>query len=142
MGCLVLAGDKVRLRCVVHTSNPERHAMEIKSQLADTASSSTQTEALKGNKFHVKDVPAGSSLLVGDAVVFNSAGSFCATQAKCPHKQGPLNEGSFDGSTVTCPWHGSQFNVCSGAVLRGPAVDPLKTCRVVVEGETGQVEAV
>lgn len=116
--------------------------MEIKSQLADAASSSTQTEALKANQFHVKDVSAGSPLLVGDVVVFNSGGNFCATQAKCPHKQGPLNEGSFDGSTVTCPWHGSQFNVCSGAVLRGPAVDPLKTYRVVVEGEIGQVEAV
>ena len=24
-----------------------------------------------------------------------------------------------DGSTVTCPYHGAQFNVCTGAVLRG-----------------------
>jgi nitrite reductase/ring-hydroxylating ferredoxin subunit len=41
---------------------------------------------------------------------------------------------------VTCPWHGSQFNVCTGAVLSGPAKDPLKTYRVVVEGEIGRVE--
>ena len=36
--------------------------------------------------------------------------------------------------------HGSQFNVCIGAVLRGPAADALKTYRVVVDGEIGQVE--
>jgi ligand-binding sensor domain-containing protein len=33
-----------------------------------------------------------------------------------------LNEGKLDGSTVTCPWRGSQFDVCTGAVLQGPAV--------------------
>ena len=41
---------------------------------------------------------------------------------------------------MTCPWHGAQFNVCTGAVLRGPAQDPLKTYRVVVDGEIGRVE--
>ena len=43
-------------------------------------------------------------------------------------------------STVTCPWHGSQFNVCTGAVLQGPAKDPLKTYRVTVDGDVGRVE--
>ncbi len=52
----------------------------------------------------------------------------------------PLSEGKLDGSTVTCPWHGAQFNVCTGAVLRGPAKEPLKTYDVVVDGEVGHVE--
>ena len=43
-------------------------------------------------------------------------------------------------STVRCPWHGSQFNVCTGAVLQGPAKDPLKTYRVTVDGDVGRVE--
>jgi nitrite reductase/ring-hydroxylating ferredoxin subunit len=72
--------------------------------------------------------------------VFNVDGGFCATQAACTHKQGPLNEGPLDGSTVTCPWHGSKFNVCTGAVLQGPAKDPLKTYRVTIDGEVGRVE--
>ena len=96
---------------------------------------------MAGNEFRISEVPPGSALLVGDVAVFNVAGSFCATQDKCPHRQGPLSKGKLDGSTVTCPWHGSQFNVCTGAVLRGPAIDPLKTYRVVVEGEIGRVEA-
>jgi nitrite reductase/ring-hydroxylating ferredoxin subunit len=59
------------------------------------------------------------SYMVGDAAVFSVAGNFCATQTKCIHKQSPLNEGKLDELTLTCPWHGSQFNVCTGAVLRG-----------------------
>jgi nitrite reductase/ring-hydroxylating ferredoxin subunit len=116
--------------------------MQINSQQANIAGSPNQTEALKDNEFRIDTVSPGSALLVGGVAVFNVAGSFCATQAKCTHKQGPLNEGKLDGSTVTCPWHGSQFNVCTGAVLRGPAADPLKTYHVIVEGEIGRVEPV
>jgi nitrite reductase/ring-hydroxylating ferredoxin subunit len=72
---------------------------------------------------------------LGKAAVFNVAGSFCATQAKCTHSDGKL-----DDSTVTCPLHGSRFNVWTGEVLRGPATDPLKTYRVIVEGDIGRIE--
>ena len=93
------------------------------------------------NEFRVSVVPPGSALLVGDVAVFNVDGTFYATQSKCTHRQGPLSEGKLDGSTVTCPLHGAQFNVCTGAVLRGQAKDPLKTYHVIVEGEIGRVEA-
>jgi len=92
------------------------------------------------HKFRIDEVPPGSALLVGNVAVFNVAGSFCATQANCTHRGGPLSEGKLDGSTVTCPWHGTQYDVRTGAVLRGPATDPIKTYRVVVEGETGRLE--
>jgi nitrite reductase/ring-hydroxylating ferredoxin subunit len=93
------------------------------------------------NEFRISEVPPGSALFVGDVALFNVDGTFCATQGKCTHRQGPLSEGKLDGSTVTCPWHRAQFNVCTGAVLRRPATDPLKTYRVTVEGEIGRVEA-
>ena len=95
---------------------------------------------LKENEFRISEVPPGSVLLVGSVAVFNVDGGLCATQAECTHKQGPLNEGALDGSTVTCPWHGSQFNACTGAVLRGPAQDPLETYRVTVDGDVGRVD--
>src|SRR5262249_22252863 len=100
----------------------------------------TERAQLEESEFRINDRPAGAVLLVGDCAVFNTEGGFCATQAKCTHRQGPLSEGSLEGSTVTCPWHGSQFNVWTGAVLRGPAWEPLKTYRVTVDGEIGRVE--
>jgi uncharacterized protein YbjT (DUF2867 family)/nitrite reductase/ring-hydroxylating ferredoxin subunit len=95
---------------------------------------------LKENEFRISEVPPGSVLLVGDVAVFNVEGGFCATQARCTHRQGPLSEGAIDGSTVTCPLHGAQFNVWTGAVLRGPAKDPLKTYAVTVDGDVGRIE--
>jgi nitrite reductase/ring-hydroxylating ferredoxin subunit len=95
---------------------------------------------MKDNEFRVGDVPPGSALLVGDAAVFNVGGSFYATHDKCTHREGPLSDGVLEGSTVTCPYHGAQFDVSTGAVLCGPAKESLKTYRVIVEGETARVE--
>jgi len=95
---------------------------------------------LKEHEFRISEVPPGSVLLVGDMAVFSVDGGFCATQATCPHRQGLLSEGTIDGSTVTCPLHGAQFNVWSGAVLRGPAKDPLKTYAVTIDGDVGRVD--
>lgn len=104
------------------------------------AAASTGRAALKDNEFRIADVPPGSAVRVGGVAVFNIGGSFFATQDKCTHKQGPLSEGKLDGSTVTCPLHGAQFNVSTGAVLHGPAKDPLKTYRVIVEGEIARID--
>ena len=117
-------------RCVLK-SNGERSVTEM---------TGIEPRPLEANEFQVSAVPPGSAALIGDAAVFNVGGNFCATQARCPHRGGQLSQGKLDGSTVTCPLHGSQFNVCTGAVLRGPAIDPLMTYRVVVEGNVGRVE--
>jgi uncharacterized protein YbjT (DUF2867 family)/nitrite reductase/ring-hydroxylating ferredoxin subunit len=103
------------------------------------AAARTERAPLKENEFRISEVPPGSVLLVGDMAVFNVEGGFCATQARCPHRQGPLSEGVIDGSTVTCALHGAQFNVWTGAVLRGPAKEPLKTYTVTVDGDVGSV---
>jgi nitrite reductase/ring-hydroxylating ferredoxin subunit len=100
----------------------------------------SRREPLKEGEFRISEVPPGSVLLVGDVAVFNIDGGFCATQATCTHRQGLLTEGTLDGTTVTCPLHGAQFNVWTGVALRGPAKDPLKTYLVTVEGEVGRVE--
>jgi nitrite reductase/ring-hydroxylating ferredoxin subunit len=92
------------------------------------------------NEFRISDVPPGSAVLVGEAAVFNVGGCFYATEGKCTHRKGELSKGKLDGSTVTCPKHGAQFNVTTGDVLRGPAEIPLKTYRVRVDGDFGCVE--
>jgi nitrite reductase/ring-hydroxylating ferredoxin subunit/uncharacterized membrane protein len=49
-------------------------------------------------------------------------GEVCALANTCTHLGGPLAEGSREGDTVTCPWHGSRFDIRSGLVVEGPAV--------------------
>ena len=45
-------------------------------------------------------------------------GIYYATQNKCPHFGGDLSKGKLEGTIVTCPRHGSQFNLTDGSVVR------------------------
>ncbi|HLF36812.1 MAG TPA: Rieske (2Fe-2S) protein, partial [Anaerolineales bacterium] len=58
----------------------------------------------------------------------------------CTHEGGPLSEGDLQGTVITCPWHGSRFDVTSGKLVRGPTQRPLQTFRVSVEGELARVD--
>jgi len=137
----LLPGDEAELGEIRFDDWLDRAAPStIQANVQGDAGVNTGRLQLKENEFRIGDVPPGSVLLVGDCAIFNIEGGFCATQARCTHKQGPLSEGSLDGTTVTCPLHGAQFNVWTGAVLRGPARDPLKTYRVTVDGDIGRVE--
>ena len=105
----------------------------------DVQKAAQDAAAPNDGEFRLADLPTAGALLVGTVAVFNVAGRLCAIQAACTHKGGPLNEGGLNGSTVTCPWHGSQFDVCSGAVVRVPAREHVKTYRVDVQGDIGQL---
>jgi len=48
-------------------------------------------------------------------------------EGTCPHFGGPLWEGELDGHTLTCPWHGSRFDVTTGEIVCGPTTHPLPT---------------
>ena len=60
-------------------------------------------------------------------------GNVYAFTDNCTHISGPLDEGELDGEVLTCPWHGAQFNVCTGKVLRGPAREDIQTYPVKIE---------
>jgi uncharacterized protein YbjT (DUF2867 family)/nitrite reductase/ring-hydroxylating ferredoxin subunit len=107
---------------------------------AEASSADGSPRTLGAYEFRVDDVPPGSVVLLGDVAVFSVEGGFCATQARCSHRQGPLSEGTVDGSTVTCPLHGARFNVWTGAALSGPATSSLQTYAVTIEGDVGRVE--
>lgn len=68
----------------------------------------------------------------------SSAGEICALANTCTHLGGPLHEGSREGNGVVCPWHGSCFDLDTGAVLRGPAVFPQ--ARFEVRTRAGKIE--
>ncbi len=74
--------------------------------------------------------------------VFNVGGTLFALDAKCTHVGGPLEAGPVRGTMVTCPWHGSEFDLTTGAVLKGPAVKPVKAYRVRVEADGLTLEPV
>ena len=43
---------------------------------------------------------------------------------RCTHRGGPLHEGEVADGQVTCPWHGSRFELSTGSVCAGPAASP------------------
>jgi 3-phenylpropionate/trans-cinnamate dioxygenase ferredoxin component len=45
-------------------------------------------------------------------------GKYFAADNTCPHLKGRLSEGKLDGFTITCPRHGSQFDIRNGEVVR------------------------
>ena len=42
-------------------------------------------------------------------------GRIAAVDGICPHQGGPLADGQVSGTCVTCPWHGWQFDLTTGA---------------------------
>jgi nitrite reductase/ring-hydroxylating ferredoxin subunit len=78
-----------------------------------------------------------ADLPVGPVAVYHFSGRVYAAGDVCPHAGARLSEGALEGTVVTCPLHGSQFDVCTGERLRGPADAEIKTYRVDIEG--GQV---
>ena len=87
---------------------------------------------------HADDVADGQMRVfdvAGTSVtVSNAGGRLYAFDDTCTHAGCSLAEGELDGTTVTCECHGSQFDVRSGAVLRGPAELPVRSRTVMVEG--------
>ncbi len=78
-----------------------------------------------------------SDLPTGPVAVYHLSGKVFAAEDVCPHAGARLSEGGLEGTVIPCPLHGSQFDVCSGARLRGPADTAVKTFRVDIDG--GQV---
>ena len=48
----------------------------------------------------------------------------------CADEACPLSGGLLTGTTLMCQCHGSRFDIATGAVLNGPAIEPLNTYEV------------
>ena len=53
-----------------------------------------------------------------EVLIAKVEGKYYAAQNKCPHFGGDLSKGKLEGTIVTCPRHGSQFNLTDGSVVR------------------------
>src|SRR5918997_7117290 len=88
----------------------------------------SRVDDLREGEMRVFDV-GGNKIAVA-----NVAGTFYAFGDTCTHMQCSLAGGDLEETTVICPCHGSEFDVTSGEVLRGPAREPVGSYEARVEG--------
>jgi Rieske Fe-S protein len=80
------------------------------------------------------DVPVGSGVIVDGTVVTQpTAGVFKGFSTVCPHKGCDVSK--IENGTIDCPCHGSKFSL-DGAVVQGPAKEPLEAKAVSVQGDS------
>lgn len=94
---------------------------------------------------------AGSKISDGELRIFDiegikvgvasAGGRLYAFDDACTHMGCSLGEGKLEGTIVTCPCHGSEFDVTSGAVIRGPAHQPVRSRSVQTEGDDLLIES-
>jgi nitrite reductase/ring-hydroxylating ferredoxin subunit len=72
--------------------------------------------------------------------VANVGGTFYAFDDTCTHEGCSLAEGDLEKTILTCSCHGSQFDVTSGALVRGPAQEPLESYETRIEDGNLEIE--
>ena len=78
----------------------------------------------------------GFSLKNKELLLINIDGKYYAVGKKCTHFGGDLSKGKLEGKVVTCPRHGSQFDVTTGKRLAGLAKKDLPVYEVKLEGDS------
>ena len=91
------------------------------------------------------DVAEGEALKVETegltVAVFNVEGDFYVTDDHCTHGPGSLSEGWLEGHEIECDFHQGCFDVRTGEVTSPPPMVPVKSYKVVVEGDQVMIEA-
>jgi 3-phenylpropionate/trans-cinnamate dioxygenase ferredoxin subunit len=78
----------------------------------------------------VDELPSGSMKKViangKELLLANIDGNFYAMDNLCSHMKGDLSEGTLSNNVVTCPKHGSQFDLTNAKCVRGPKIAFVK----------------
>jgi len=93
----------------------------------------------------ISDILPGKMIKVSidgkDVLVANIDGKYYATDDTCTHSGSSLSEGKLDGCTITCGWHGAQFDCKTGKLVKFPAkITDLTSYNVEVESDNVFVE--
>ncbi|MGB7953203.1 MAG: non-heme iron oxygenase ferredoxin subunit [Candidatus Nitrosopolaris sp.] len=76
----------------------------------------------------VNEIPDGKMKHVEvdgkEVLIANVGGKFYAISDRCGHMNALLSMGNLTGHTVTCPFHGSKFDVITGRKLTEPILTP------------------
>jgi len=90
------------------------------------------------------DIPPGTAKKVVvdgvEVLLCNYDGEIYAVEDVCTHDGGPLDQGQLMGCKIMCPRHGAIFDVTTGAALTMPAIIPLPTYTVRIDGDDVYVE--
>lgn len=72
--------------------------------------------------------------------IANVGGKLYAFEDSCPHMGARLSNGILEGSVITCPEHGSKFDVATGKAL-AVSDSPLVIYEVKIDGNDVYVKA-
>jgi 3-phenylpropionate/trans-cinnamate dioxygenase ferredoxin subunit len=90
------------------------------------------------------DIPPGQVSVYAvngrSIAVCNVDGTFYAIDDICTHDGGSLDQGQLEDDQIECPRHGARFDVKTGRALTLPAVMPVKSYPVQVDGDEIKVE--
>ncbi len=85
------------------------------------------------------EIPAGTAkpfrVRGHEVLICNVDGEFSAIEDVCTHDGAALDQGELSGHCIVCPRHGATFDVRTGAVLALPAVIPLRTYGLRLDGD-------
>ena len=89
-----------------------------------------------GQKKDFKDL-AATNVTVGEKsiCVARSGDIFYAFDDRCTHAQVMLSRGDLEQDEIVCPLHGARFSIKTGEALTPPAVRPVQTYDVKIQGD-------
>ncbi|HEY8313924.1 MAG TPA: non-heme iron oxygenase ferredoxin subunit [Candidatus Baltobacteraceae bacterium] len=70
-----------------------------------------------------------------EVMLCNVDGRIYAIEDICTHDGGALDQGFLEGTCIECPRHGAKFDVRTGEALTLPAVMPVSSYSVRVDGD-------
>jgi 3-phenylpropionate/trans-cinnamate dioxygenase ferredoxin subunit len=74
----------------------------------------------------ISEIPIGNLKMVKlegkEILITNIDGKYYAVGNRCTHAGGDLSKGSLNGNIITCPRHGSKFDLTTGKVVSGPKI--------------------
>lgn len=98
--------------------------------VADVPPGQVKAVTAEGKRLALCHLPATPQ----GAAQAGAADAWYAVDDLCTHDDGPLAEGTLDGLHLECPRHGARFDVQTGQVKCLPAVIPITSYPVKVEG--------
>src|SRR5439155_26856111 len=137
---LFALGQELRMLFARHeeTRGPMRPAIHKTSQMFMVRARLVVSMATFVRVAKTSELPPGEGRVVvvqGHPVaLFNVDGRFYAVSTVCLHRGGSIGEGFLDDAVVTCPNHGWEYDVRTGANLANPMAR-LRTFEVRIEGD-------